>query len=316
MTDQRNRVTTDPGLGPIEREHASTLRSMTAADPIPEDEIPGSPVYFEPKPLHAVSEHKTLELETVKLAQDIDPRKLPTELKLRRPVLHVLPASDPNWPAPSPQSDAVWPSPQYDSNWPPPETVVTTSQPSLAARRRSYLPLLLFVLVGTALLLLLGVRAFRRSSVQAVAAHAALPAPPPAAPAPLAAEPMPGSVRASSGDVTPSASASALPAALALADSVASADPAASADPEAPAPPADPAASGDSAASANAVNSADSAEVPPTAAALASPAASATGTEPGAAPASRHAPFKPIPPTIANSSALSAPTTKPKRAIY
>ena len=34
MTDQRNRVTTDPGLGPIEREHASTLRSITAADPI------------------------------------------------------------------------------------------------------------------------------------------------------------------------------------------------------------------------------------------------------------------------------------------
>ena len=77
MTD-RNRVTTDPGLGPIEREHASTLRSMTAADPIPDDEIPGAPVYFEPKPLHAVSDHKTLELETVKLAKDIDPRKLPS----------------------------------------------------------------------------------------------------------------------------------------------------------------------------------------------------------------------------------------------
>jgi len=183
VTDQRNRVTTDPGLGPIEREHASTLRSITAADPIPEDEIPGSPVYYEPKPLHAVSEHKTLELETVKLAKDIDPRKLPTQLKLRRPVLHIQPASDPNWPPPSSDPHAGWPQqpdigwpPQHDSGWPPPETVVTTSQPPLAARRRSFIPLVLLVLLSASLLVVLGARALPRLLVSAGAAQAAQPA--------------------------------------------------------------------------------------------------------------------------------------------
>jgi len=144
---------------------------MTAADPIPEDEIPGTSVYFEPKPLHAVSEHKTLELETVKLAKDIDPRKLPTELKLRRPVLHVLPASDPNWPAP--QANVVL---QHDSNWPPPETTLTTSQFPVAARRRSFVPLVLVVLLGASAVLVLGARARHRSGVTAVAVQAAQPA--------------------------------------------------------------------------------------------------------------------------------------------
>ena len=167
MTDQRNRMTTDPGLGPVEREHASTLRSMTAAEPIPDDELQAA-VYFEPKPLHAVSEHKTLELETVKLAKDIDPRKLPTELKLRRPVLHVLPASDPNWPAPAAPPDADWPA-HFDSGWPPPEIVLMTSQPP-PARRRSFIPLVLLVLLGAAVLLVFGARARHRSSATAVAA--------------------------------------------------------------------------------------------------------------------------------------------------
>jgi len=101
VTDQRNRVTTDPGLGPIDPEHHATLRSIVAADRVEEDPVAdgdgsGAPVYYAPKPLHAASEHKTLELETVKISKEIDPRKLPTQLKLRRPVLHVLPASDPN----------------------------------------------------------------------------------------------------------------------------------------------------------------------------------------------------------------------------
>ena len=191
MTDQRNRVTTDPGLGPIQREHASTLRSMTVAEPVPEDEIAGAPVYYEPKPLHAASEHKTLELETVKLAKDIDPRKLPTELKLRRPVLHVLPASDPNWPAPEPQ-DLGWPPPQFDSGWPPPETVLTSSQPPLAARRRSYIPFVILVLLAASVLLVLGARARRRSLLPTVTAHAMQPMP---ASAPVAAPPPTPSLR-------------------------------------------------------------------------------------------------------------------------
>ena len=182
MTDQRNRVTTDPGLGPVEREHASTLRSMTVADPVPDDEIPGAPVYYEPKPLHAVSEHKTLELETVKLAKDIDPRKLPTELKLRRPVLHVLPGIGPKLAArpAAAQFDLGWPPPQFDSGWPPPETVLTTSQPPLAARRRSYIPLVLLVLLAASVLLVLGARARRRSLLPTATAQAMQPLPAPA----------------------------------------------------------------------------------------------------------------------------------------
>lgn len=283
MTDQRNRVTTDPGLGPIEREHASTLRSITAADPIPEDEIPGAPVYYEPKPLHAVSDHKTLELETVKLSKDIDPRKLPTELKLRRPVLHVLPASDPNWPAPPAQPDVGWPPAQYDSGWPPPETVLTTSQPPLAARRRSYIPLVLLVLLSVSLLLVLGARARRRSLVPAVTAQAMQPAAAltlPAEPKPLPAEPAPSAA--------PSSEAS----------TAASATPSLAASPESAA-------------------SAESPESAATALASATPTGSASATQTASASAPHHAAFKPIPPSNANSQTLNAqPTAKPKRAIY
>jgi hypothetical protein len=179
VTDQRNRLTTDPGLGPLEREHPSTLRSIAAADPVePPTDGPGAPVYYEPKPLNAVCEHKTLELETVKLSNDIDPRKLPTELKLRRPVLHVMPASDPNWPAPVAQ---------FDSGWPPPETVVTTSQPPGPARRRSFIPLVLLVLLGATLLLVLGANS-RRRSPSAETAQRTDPAVPAAAASPKHAE--------------------------------------------------------------------------------------------------------------------------------
>jgi hypothetical protein len=179
VTDQRNRVTTDPGLGPAGLEHPTTLRSIAAADPVSEDEDTAALVYYEPKPLNAVSDHKTLELETVKLSKDIDPRKLPTELKLRRPVLHVMPASDPNWPAPVAPPDAGWTPPLFDSGWPPPETVLTTSQPPAASRRRSFVPLVLLALLGATLLLVLGATARRRSAASASAAQraaAALPA--------------------------------------------------------------------------------------------------------------------------------------------
>jgi len=280
VTDQRNRVTTDPGLGPIEREHASTLRSITAAEPIPEDEIPGSPVYYEPKPLHAVSEHKTLELETVKLAKDIDPRKLPTELKLRRPVLHIQPASDPNWPPPSSDPHAGWPQqpdigwpPQHDSGWPPPETVLTTSQPPLAARRRSFVPLILLVLLSASLLVVLGARALPRLLVPAGAAQAAQPAALAVTLAPQKIEPAPTPPPLAAAEAAPVASAAA--------------------------PPEDP--------SAEPVTSA-------TTAASAMPAEASPSAMPArSAEASHHTPFRPV----ANSPALSVPpSAKPKRAIY
>ncbi|HKO51006.1 MAG TPA: hypothetical protein VJV79_25030 [Polyangiaceae bacterium] len=278
MTDQRNRVTTDPGLGPIEPEHHSTLRSIVAADPVIEELVPeAASVYFGPKPLHAVSEHKTLELETVKLAKDIDPRKLPTELKLRRPVLHVLPASDPNWPAPAPpqemgwqqpQFDVGWPPPQFDSGWPPPETVLTTSQPPASRRRRSYIPLVMLFLLGASLLVVLGATARRRSARAGAAAQRAQTAGLPVVASPKLAGAPPRT-----------------PPELANGESVlANAAPAGSA--------------------ADAVAPATSAD----------PMASATSTPLADAP---HHTLKPPSPSQANSRALSAPvTTKPKRAIY
>ena len=279
MTDQRNRVTTDPGLGPIEPEHRSTLRSMVAADRIePDEEQLGAPVYYEPKPLKAVSEHKTLELATVKISPDVDPRKLPTLVKMRRPVLHVLPASDPNWPSPSPLP--LLP-PQFDSGWPPPETVLTTSQPPLVARRRSYIPLVLLALLGVTLLLVLGGTARRRSAASAAFAQAARAATQAIA-SPKEAE------------VPPS---SALALASTESTSVASAP---TRTPEASAPPL----------SAEAVTSGGSS------ATVADPTANGA---PLLAGAPRHAPFKLTAPSPVNAQSRtpSAPSaTKPKRAIY
>jgi hypothetical protein len=238
VTDQRNRVTTDPGLGPVEVEHQSTLRSIVAAEPVAEDEDPSARVYYEPKPLHAVSDHKTLELETVKLAKDIDPRKLPTELKLRRPVLHVMPASDPNWPAPA-VPEAGWTPPLFDSGWPPPETVLTTSQPPLAARRRSFVPLVLLALLGAAVLLVLGATARRRTAASANAAlrAPAVTLPVAAASKPIEALPTPlPSVASSesavvSADLPPAGSASSAVASATAAEPSASAAPARLAEP-------------------------------------------------------------------------------------
>ena len=279
VTDQRNRLTTDPGLGPIEHEHRSTLRSIEAAERVEElVESPGAPVYCEPKPLHAASEHKTLELETVKLSKDIDPRRLPTELKLRRPVLHVMPASDPNWPAPAPQ---------FDSGWPPPETVVTTSQPPAAARRRTFIPLVLLVLLGATLLLVLGANA-RRRALSAETAQAAQAATRVAAAPPKQVE------------VPPST-----PPALTGSSESAASDPAANTLP-ASAPPPAPESESESESTANASAAATSAE----------PAASAAPTRPADAP--HHATYKPaasLP--SANNRTLGAPSTvKPKRNIY
>jgi len=292
VTD-RNRVTTDPGLGPIEREHASTLRSMTAAEPIPEDEIPGAPVYFEPKPLHAVSDHKTLELETVKLAKDIDPRKLPTELKLRRPVLHVLPASDPNWPAPAPLPDAGDLSPLFDSNWPPPETVLTTSTPPLAKRRRSFVPVLLLAVLVACSVLVLGARRVRhRAITSAVAVQPAAPVALVAAAAPSSVEPLPGAVPASESGAMTAANEAAPPADSAQASEASESPPTAAAAPV----------------------SASAASASASASASAEPVASAV--PPRLVEAPHHAPTKPTSLSSTSGAALSAPTAKPKRAIY
>jgi hypothetical protein len=296
VTDQRNRVTTDPGLGPVGLEHPTTLRSIAAAEPIAEDEDTGAPVYYEPKPLNAVSDHKTLELETVKLSKDIDPRKLPTELKLRRPVLHVMPASDPNWPAPDAPAETGWNPPLFDSGWPPPETVLTTSQPPLAAKRRSFIPLVLLAMLGAAVLLVLGATARRRSAASASTAQRA-----PAAASPNRVEALLNAV-----PPLPSSESAPLPSSESAPLPSSESAPLPSSE-SAPLPSSESAPPAESAASASA--SATAAE------SVAEPNASAAAARLAEPP--HHTNFKPTPPPIASSRTLSAPpTAKPKRAIY
>ena len=92
------------------------MRSIEAAEDLA-SVSPNAPVYFEPAPLVAVSDHKTLEVETVKLAENIDPRKLATEMRLGRVLSSLVPPSDSNW---------------------PPETALTSSQPPDGLGRRRW----------------------------------------------------------------------------------------------------------------------------------------------------------------------------------
>ncbi|MEO6602722.1 MAG: hypothetical protein ABIQ16_22755 [Polyangiaceae bacterium] len=140
MTDQRERVSTDPGIGPID-ESTATLRSIREDVEVEPD---GASLYYEPKPLVAISDHRTLEMETVKLSQDIDPRKLATELSLPR----------------SP------PPPRYDSGWPQAEVVLTSSQRPAPPVRRWRVPALLFGVLVALLLLVLARSSAQRSAEQ------------------------------------------------------------------------------------------------------------------------------------------------------
>ena len=160
----------------------STLRSIEVADEIaPDTEEQPVPVYVEPQPLVAASNHKTIEIQTVKLADDIDPRKLPTELRLVRP---------PSVPPP-------------DSSWPLSEAGLVSTQPPLAARRRSRARVavaLLFALLllgaGLAASHHVGAPASTEPSTSALAAVVAAPAPTsaPDTPAPVASDVAPSNV--------------------------------------------------------------------------------------------------------------------------
>ena len=145
MTDKRERIITDPGLGPLDPPGPSTLRSLEAAEEAAELS-PNAPVYYEPSPLVAISDHKTLEVQTVKLSDDIDPRKLQTELRLNRVPSFV------------PPSDSFW----------PPETALSSSQPPSGPARRWRTPVVLITLL-CALLLLVVARAVTRRSAAAAA---------------------------------------------------------------------------------------------------------------------------------------------------
>ncbi|MEO8904432.1 MAG: hypothetical protein ABI488_18825 [Polyangiaceae bacterium] len=145
MIDKRERIITDPGLGPVDPPGPSTLRSLKAEAAAALS--PNDPVYYEPSPLVAISNHKTLEVETVRLSHDIDPRKLRTELRLDR-VPSVVPPSDSLW---------------------PPETALASSQPPPGPGRRWRTPAVLLSLL-CALFVLVGARAVARHSA-AVAAR-------------------------------------------------------------------------------------------------------------------------------------------------
>jgi hypothetical protein len=174
------------------------LRSIEAAEDV-SSISPNAPVYYEPSLLVAVSDHKTLELETVKLAENIDPRKLATEMSLGRMTSSLVPPSDSGW---------------------PPETALTSSTPPDGpSRRRRRAPLVLFALLGV-LLVLLVVQATMRRSASTVGAPVMTPtavaAPPqpvsaavPALPAPAPAPPI--AVADSSATTTAAPEASAEP---------------------------------------------------------------------------------------------------------
>lgn len=116
-------------------------------------------MYVEPQPLAPVSDHKTLELETIKLASEIDPRKLPTQLSLPRP------------PSVAPPPDSIV----------QPELAVASTQPPAGPSRRWRTPLALALVLAALLVLVLARRAAMNSSGVGEAANAA--------PAPSAAEP-------------------------------------------------------------------------------------------------------------------------------
>ncbi|HEX7451262.1 MAG TPA: hypothetical protein VF294_03215 [Polyangiaceae bacterium] len=197
MTEKRERVSTDPGLGPLDRPGPSTLRSIEAAKDL-SSISPNAPVYYEPSPLVAVSDHRTLEVETVKLAENIDPRKLATEMRLGRVSSSLVPPSDSGW---------------------PPETALTSSTPPDGpGRRRRLARLVLFALLGV-LLVVLVARAATRRSANAVGAPVATPAAVAASPQPTSTQvaPAPAATVADSVATTataaePSAEASAEPA--------------------------------------------------------------------------------------------------------
>lgn len=263
MTDQRERVTTDPGIGPANPDNTATLRSIEAAVEVEPD---GSSLYYEPTPLRAASDHRTLEIQTVKLSEQIDPRKLPTQLSLPR-------ASVP---------------PQYDSGWPQAEVVLTSSQPPSAPRRRWRVPVLLLGVLVALLLLVIARSSVRRAAEQSAAASPArdvvtLPA------VAAAAVGLPGN-NAAPRSAEPSAAAPS-----ANAEPSESAEPSASAEP----PTAEP-----------------SASAPPTTSAEPSTAAASPshGVTPTFAVVPHHAALKASPQP--SDPAASAPTVKPKRAIY
>jgi len=149
VTDPRDKVSTDPGIGPVDLAdgNPSQVDIATALD--------SAALYYQPQLLIPVSDHKTLELETIKLSDEIDPRKQVTELRLPRSPL----------------------PPPFDSGWPPADVVLTSSQRPQAPARRWRTPLVLFGLLGALLLLVVARAVAHRNALTKQTASAARPVP-------------------------------------------------------------------------------------------------------------------------------------------
>jgi hypothetical protein len=85
---KQKEVTLRSGLDPRQGPGTDTvpdlglpLRLGVSTDTLPEQ----AGVYVPPRPLASASDHRTIEIQPVRLAQDIDPRRAPTELRLAAP---------------------------------------------------------------------------------------------------------------------------------------------------------------------------------------------------------------------------------------
>ena len=160
MRDPRARVTTDPGIGPLDpAETSATLCALAPIAPIaPADDAaePSSGAPDTAKPRLLLVPEDDRELATVVISGENDPRTLETQLSLPAPPR--LPVSD--------------------SGWPQAEVVLMTSQrpPPMLPPRHWRTPALLFALTGVLLLVALARLVSDRAAAQRTALGAAQPA--------------------------------------------------------------------------------------------------------------------------------------------
>jgi hypothetical protein len=86
---KQKEVTLRSGLDPRQGPGTDTVPDLAlparlgvSTDTLPEQ----AGVYVPPRPLTSSSDHRTIEMAPVRLAQDIDPRRAPTELRLSAPT--------------------------------------------------------------------------------------------------------------------------------------------------------------------------------------------------------------------------------------
>lgn len=151
MTDPRARLTTAPGIGPLELSDTSATLCPIELSPDVTEVSTGEPSNAKPK-LLVVQDGQ--ELPTVVIADEADPRKQETWLSLPRPPVQ----------------------PVSDSGWPQAEVVLMTSQrPPMLPARSWRVPALLFAFAGALLLLGFARLASHRVVLDSAAVRAAQP---------------------------------------------------------------------------------------------------------------------------------------------